>query len=99
MNTATRDVLQHHDGVVHHESGCDRERHQRQVVEAVAQEVHGGEGAHQRYRYRHGWHERGPHVSQKDEHDQHHECHREQQRVLNVGDARPDRRRAVHRHR
>ena len=43
--------------------------------------------------------ERGPHVPQKDKHDQHNECHREQQRVLDIGDARPDRRRAVHRHR
>jgi hypothetical protein len=40
-----RDVLQHHDGVVHHEAGADRERHQREVVQAVAQHVHPAEGA------------------------------------------------------
>ncbi len=30
-----RDVLEHHDRVVDHEAGGDRQRHQRQVVEAV----------------------------------------------------------------
>ena len=29
-----RDVLHHHDGVVHHKAGGDGQRHQRQVVEA-----------------------------------------------------------------
>ena len=29
------DVLEHHDRVVHHEADGERERHQRQVVEAV----------------------------------------------------------------
>ena len=36
-----RDVLQHHDGVVDDEAGGDRQRHQRQIVEAVAQQIHG----------------------------------------------------------
>ena len=31
-----RDVLDHHDRVVHHEAGRDRQRHQREVVQAVA---------------------------------------------------------------
>ena len=31
-----RDVLDHHDRVVHHEAGGDGQRHQRQVVQAVA---------------------------------------------------------------
>ena len=30
------DVLDHHDGVVDHEAGADRQRHQRQIVEAEA---------------------------------------------------------------
>ena len=34
------DVLDHHDGVVHHEADRDRQRHQRQIVEAVAEQVH-----------------------------------------------------------
>ena len=31
-----RDVLDHHDRVVHHEAGGDGQRHQRKIVEAVA---------------------------------------------------------------
>ena len=31
-----RDVLDHHDGVVHDEAGRDRQRHQGQIVQAVA---------------------------------------------------------------
>ena len=38
-----RDVLEHDDRVVDDESGRDGERHQRQVVEAVAEEVHDAE--------------------------------------------------------
>ncbi len=41
------DVLQHDDGVVDHEAGGDGQGHQRQVVEAEAQQVHGREGADQ----------------------------------------------------
>ena len=38
-----RDVLGHHDRVVDDEAGRDRERHQRQVVEAVVEQVHHAE--------------------------------------------------------
>ena len=48
-----RDVLDHHDGVIHHKAGGDGERHQREVVETVAQQVHHGEGADQRERHGH----------------------------------------------
>ena len=46
-----RDVLGHHDGVVDDEARRDRERHQRQVVEAVAEQVHDAEGADERQRH------------------------------------------------
>ena len=42
------DVLEHHDGVVHDEADAQRQRHQRQVVEAVAEQVHHREGAEDR---------------------------------------------------
>ena len=45
-----RDVFDHHDRVVDHEAGRDRQRHQRQVVEAVAEQVHHAEGADERQR-------------------------------------------------
>ena len=47
-----RDVLDHHDRVVDDEAGRDGQRHQRQVVEAVAEQVHHAEGADQRERHR-----------------------------------------------
>ena len=39
------DVLQHDDGVVDHEADRDGERHQRDVVEAVAHQIHERAGA------------------------------------------------------
>src|SRR5579872_5737491 len=47
-------VLHHDDGVVHHEPRGDGERHQREVVERIAKQVHRTEGADQRdgYYYR-----------------------------------------------
>ncbi len=45
------DVLDHHDGVIDHETGGDGERHQRQVVERVAEQVHHGKGADERQRH------------------------------------------------
>ena len=46
-----RDVLEHDDGVVDDEAGRDGERHQRQIVEAVAEQVHHAERADQRDRH------------------------------------------------
>ena len=46
-----RDVLEHDDRVVDDEAGRDRQRHQRQVVEAVAQQIHDAERADQRHRH------------------------------------------------
>ena len=46
-----RDVLDHHDRVVDDEAGRDGERHQRQVVEAVAEQVHHAERADERQRH------------------------------------------------
>ena len=45
------DVLDHDDGVVDHESDRDRQRHQRQIVEAVTEFVKHREGADQRQRH------------------------------------------------
>ncbi len=39
------DVFEHHDGVVDDETDRERERHERKIVEAVAQERHACEGA------------------------------------------------------
>ena len=42
------DVLDHHDRIVHHEPGRDGEGHQREVVQAVAEQVHHAKRADQR---------------------------------------------------
>ena len=62
-----RDVLQHHDRVVHDEADAQRQRHQRQVVEAVAEQVHHGERADDRHRQRQARDQRGREVAQEEE--------------------------------
>ena len=42
------DVLQHDNGVVDHEADRDREGHQREIVEAISDEVHDRACAHER---------------------------------------------------
>ncbi len=41
------DVLHHDDGVIHHEAHGNHDGHQRQVVQAEAEQVHQGEAGHQ----------------------------------------------------
>ncbi len=41
------DILHDHDGVIHHEAGGDGQRHQGEIVQAVVQQIHHGEGADQ----------------------------------------------------
>ena len=45
------DVLQHDDRIVHHEADGDRQRHQRQIVEAVIEQIHHRERPGQRQRH------------------------------------------------
>ena len=45
------DVFQHDDRVVDDEAGGDGQRHQRQIVQAVAQQIHRAEGADDRHRH------------------------------------------------
>ena len=47
-----RDVLDHHDGIVHHEAGGNGQGHQAQVIQAVTEQVHHAKRAHQRQRHR-----------------------------------------------
>ena len=63
------DVLEHHDGVVDDEADRDRQRHQREVVEAVADQVHQRAGAEQRQRHRDARDDRRPEAAQEDEDD------------------------------
>ncbi len=81
-----RDVLDHDDGIVDHEAGGDGQRHQREVVEAVAERVHGGEGADQRERHGDAGNDGGVEIAQEEEDDQHDQADGEQQFKLDVGD-------------
>ena len=80
------DVLDHDDGIVDHETHGDRQRHQRQIVEAVAEFVEDREGADQRQRNGDRRDHRRPEVSQEDEDHHHDQRDRQYQRELNVVD-------------
>ena len=77
-----RDILQHHDGVIHYKPGGNRQRHQRQVVKTKPTQVHGGKGAYQRYRNRHRRDQRGAPRAQEQEHHQDHQRDGDDQRLL-----------------
>ena len=67
-----RDVLEHDDRVVDDEARRDRERHQRQIVQAIAREIHDAERAEQRRDDRDGRHERRAQVREEQlDHDDH----------------------------
>ena len=59
------DVLDHDDGVVDHEAGGDGQRHQGQVVEAVAAQLHDAEGGDERQGNRHAGNDGGAKRAQK----------------------------------
>ena len=80
------DVLDHDDGIVHHEAGGDGERHQREVVEAVAERIHGGEGADNRERHGHAGNDGGVQIAQEEEDHHHHQGDGQHQFKFNVGD-------------
>ena len=74
-----RDVLQDDDGVVDHEAGGDGQRHQRQDVEAVAEQIHRAEGAEDRDRHGDARYQCGAEIAQEevdddgDQDDRHHQ--------------------------
>ncbi len=80
----TRDVFQHHDGVVDHESDGNRQSHQGQIVEGIAEHPHQCAGAEQGERHGDGWNDGCPEAAQEDENDHDHERNGQQQRKLNV---------------
>ena len=80
------DVFEHHDGVVHHEADGERERHQREIVQRVAQQVHGGEGPDDGEGQGQAGDDGRREVAQEKKDDEHHQDDREQQRELHVVD-------------
>ena len=59
------DVFNHDDGIVHHETGTDGERHQGEVVEAVAQQVHHPKRAHDGKRHGEAGNDGGAHAAKE----------------------------------
>ena len=74
------DVLDHHDGVVDDEARRHGKRHQREVVETEAEELHHAERGHQRDRECHRRDRRRPPAAQERVDDQHHQHSRQHQR-------------------
>ncbi len=93
-----RDVLQHDDGVVHHEAHAQGERHQRQVVHAVAEQVHHRERADDGHGQRRRRDQRGGEVAQEQEDHHDHQHQRQQQGELHVVHRFADGLRAVVQH-
>ncbi len=77
-------VLDHDDGVVHHEADGDRQRQQRHVIEAVIGEPHQHHGARQRQRHGHPRRDGRHAAAQEHEHHQHHQQHAHRQRYSEV---------------
>ena len=95
MLHVAHDVFQNHDGVIHHEPSRNRQRHERQIIQAVAQQIHAPESAHQRKRHCNAGNQGRPHRPQEHEHHQNHQHDRNQQRGFNVFNRGTDRNRAV----
>ena len=89
------DVLDHDDGVVDDEAGGDREGHQRQVVDAVAQEVHRAERADERDGHDDARDQGRAQAPQEDEDDEDDERDRDRERHLDVVNRGADGGRAV----
>ena len=87
-------IFQNDNCVIDDEACRDGQRHQREDVEAVAQKIHGAEGAENGDRHRDARYERCAEVAQKkvddhsDQYDRHHQCQfRVAQRGANGGAA------------
>ncbi len=89
------DVLGHDDGVVHDEARGDRQRHQRQVVDAVVEQVHGRERPHEGERTAMLGDRRRTQVPEEQKYHQNHEQNADQKRALDLLHRRANRLRAV----
>ena len=85
-----RDVLHHHDGVVHHEAGGDGQRHEREIVEAVAAEYITANVPISETGTATAGNQRGPRTAQKQKDDHHHQENGNHQGALDVAYRSPD---------
>ena len=91
-----RDVFDDDDGVVHDEAGGDRQGHERQVVEAVPQQVHHAERPDERQRHGDARDQRRPRAPQEGEDNQDDQADRHQERALDVPHRCTNGRRLIH---
>ena len=71
------DILEHHDGVVHHESNAEDKSHHREVVEAVVEQVHHRERADDREGKREAGDRGRRDIAQEQEDDRDHQPERQ----------------------
>ena len=84
------DVFQHHDGVVHHEPHRQDQGHQGEVVQAVVQQIHDRESAHDGHGQGQAGDDGGREVAQEEEDHQDHQAQGQQQGELDVVHRFPD---------
>ena len=70
------DVLQHHDGIVHHQTDGQHQRQQREGVDREPKQGHEGKRANQRHRNSHERNDGCPEGAQKHKNHQRHQHHR-----------------------
>ncbi len=82
----TLDVLHYHDGVIHHDADRQHQPEQAQGIEREAEQVEYAKGPDHRNRHRQQRNNRGAPGLQKQDHDQHHQGDRFQQRMHHRAD-------------
>ena len=85
-----RNVFDHHDGVVDDEAGRDGERHERQIVQAEAEQVHRSQRSDQGERHGEARNDRSRYGAQEHEDHNDDEHDRERQVEFHVGDRGAD---------
>src|SRR5438105_3359631 len=78
------DIFDHNNGVVDHETGSDRECHQREIVQRKSAKPHDAECGDHRKRQGYPGNDGCPHGAQEDQHDHDHERHGQDERELYV---------------
>ena len=107
MFEVARNVFDHHNRIVHHESRGNGQRHQRKIVQGVPDQIHRAERGDDGYRHRYARNKRRPGAAEEDEHHQNHQTNGDDHVALRVpqripggdgavaGDLETDRRRKL----
>ena len=80
------DAFQHHDGIVHHQAGGQREPAQRHHVQAQTKLAHEKERGDDRHRQRQAHHEGAPAIAQEQEDDQDRQRAADHRILLDIAD-------------